>query len=492
MNFCGLDVGTSGVKAMVFDETGKLQAGAHYEYDVTFERDGARVLSPNELWTKTKFALATVAEKLGGDIDALSIDTFGEGFVMMGKDREFLHDIMIFTDSRGEEEYFRAIESSSAEEIAQICGLPLSPTYSLSKVLYLKERRPELYERAERILLIEDFIIYMLCNIAAVDYSAAARTMFFDIEKLDWSALLMDKFGLDRRLFSQPVRTGTVIGPITASMAGELGIKREMKIVAGGHDQTICAVGAGLRPGGFVNSIGTSACITPMFDGRLSAAFTLENGLSCEPAWGENQYCTLAYNPSCGVLINWFFKNFAAAETAAGGAPYELFEKNFPEEPTHIMVQPYIVGSGTPALDYRARLGFAGIGLGTTRFDLYRAVLEGLAMDQRRNVELLETQGIVADHFICVGGGSASAPWLQLLADVLRKPVSSLASPEAAALGSAITAAAALGAFPSLPSAASSMSRSRRSFLPIPANADSYDLIFPHFLSSSPSLSSSP
>lgn len=477
MNFCGLDVGTSGVKAVVFDETGVLKASAHYEYDATFESDGTRLIGAEDLWTKTKFALSLVAMEVEGQIDAISVDTFGEAFVMLNEDDEVLSDIMLYTDRRGEEEYYRAMQKSSDREIAAICGLPPSPTYSISKVLYLKEQKPELYEKAKRILLIEDYIIYMLCGEAAIDHSAATRTMFFDAVKLEWSDVLAKKFDIDLTPFSKPVKTGTVVGFIRIDLAGELGISHSMKVVTGGHDQTICAIGSGLRAGSTVCGMGTSECITPIFDGMLDAGFIEKNGFPCEPVWEVGKYCTMAYNPSCGLLIKWFFKNFAAGEMLLSGGkpPYNIFEDNFPQKPTRLMVQPFLVGSGTPYFDVEARVAITGMGLGTTRYDIYRAVLEGMTLDQMLNLRLLKTHGIEVGNLVCVGGGSVSKPWLQVKADVLQLPVSTLKVSEAGALGCAIVCAYALGVYGSVEEAAAVMSRVDKTIEPNVANASFYE-----------------
>lgn len=458
MNFCGLDVGTSGVKAVVFDESGTQLADAYHAYGTEYDPDGLRGLNPRSVWEQTKEVVREACAK-AGKIDALAAASFGEAFVLLDEKDEPLHDIMIFTDPRGEEEFMRASRGTPHEEIARVCGLPFSPTYSISKLLYLKEQKAELYEKARRILFIEDYVGYMLSGSAAVDYSVASRSMLLDARSCAWSGEMMNRFGMNESLFSQPVAAGTVIGTVRPALAAELGVPETMKIVAGIHDQPACAIGTGLRAGSVACSMGTSECLTPVFTGMFEPEVILENGLSSEPVWENGKYCTLAYNPSCGVLIEWFFRTFAAAETAAGGPPFALFEENFPEKPTKLAVQPYITGSGTPYLDTHARFAVTGAGLETTRFDLYRGVLEGLALDQYLNLELLRVQGVRAESLICVGGGSKSRPWLQVKADVMQLPVSTTLCREAGALGCAALCAVALGAYGSVEEAAGHMAR---------------------------------
>ena len=456
MNFCGLDVGTSGVKAVVFDEQGTQLADAYRAYETEYDPDGLRGLDPCEIWKKTKEVIGEACAK-AGKIDALAAASFGEAFVMLDERDEPLHDIMIFTDPRGEEEFLRAARDIPHGEIARVCGLPFSPTYSISKLLYLKERKAELYGRAKRVLFIEDYVGYMLSGSAAVDYSIASRSMLFDARSCTWSGEMMDRFGIDRGLFSRPVPAGTVIGTVSPKVAAELGVPETMKIVAGIHDQPASAIGTGLAAGSVACSMGTSECLTPIFTGIFQPEAIMRNGLSSEPVWENGKYCTLAYNPSCGVLVEWFFRTFAAAETEKSGPPFALFEANFPQKPTKLMVQPYITGSGTPYLDTHARFALTGAGLETTRFDLYRGILEGLALDQYLNLELLRAQGVHAESLTCVGGGSKSRPWLQVKADVMQLPVSTPLCREAGALGCAALGAVALGVYGSVEEAAGSM-----------------------------------
>jgi len=475
MFFCGVDVGTSGVKAVVFNEKGTFIASAHYEYKMALGSGVTRGIDAHELWDKTKKAIKDVNSQIEGNIETICVDTFGEAFVMLDDSDNILNEIMIYTDPRGEDEYNAAMQHVSDDEIAHICGLPHSPTYSISKMLYMKQNAPEIYGKAKRILFIEDFVGYMLCGNAAVDWSLAVRTMLFDINKHEWSDSLMGKFGIDRALLSRTVPTGTVIGELSDKIAAETGISGKVKIVAGGHDQPISAIGAGLRKGEYVDSLGTSECLTPVFDGRLHKDITLNSGMPSEPMWTENKFCTLAYNPSCGFLVNWFMSTFAAAESRDGNVPYGIFEKNFPSNPTKLLVQPYLVGSGTPSLDQFARMAITGIDPSTTRYDIYRACLEALSLDICLCTEILEGQGIKSKRIIVVGGGSKSNPWLKVKADIMQLPVSTLSCSEAAALGGAIVGAYASGAYSSIEEAAANMSTLKDTIEPDPGVADFYN-----------------
>jgi xylulokinase len=469
MLFCGIDVGTTGVKAHVFDEKGTRRCGAYRNYNVETEPGGTRLLKAAEIWKKTKECFAEVTAQAHGEIAAVCADSFGEAFVMLDAEDRVICDPMLFTDHWGEKEYFEAEKKTSAAEIARICGLPLSPSYSLSKLLYLQKQLPDIYEKTKKILLIQDFINFMLCGECAADYSTAGRTMLFDIRSRLWSDALISRFGLEREHFSKPLPMGSVVGTLKASLAEELGIKNEVKVVVGGHDQPVNAIGAGLKPGYVVNSMGTAECITPLTQSILPEDFTISRGIPSELLWGKDLSCCLGYNPSSGLLVQWFASVFGGQESSPA-----FFDAQVPARPTRIMIQPYLMGSGTPYMDSEARLAIAGIDYGTTKYDIYRAVLEALVMDQQLNISLFKEQNIAIRELIAVGGGSKSRPWLQIKADILQIPVSVLTHNEAGALGCAVLCAAAYGIYSSIEAAAAAMSHVRETIEPDATHREFY------------------
>ncbi|MEA5004488.1 MAG: FGGY-family carbohydrate kinase [Christensenella sp.] len=470
MYFCGLDVGTSGVKAVVFDEKGNEKKRAYREYDFLLRADGTRSLDAENIWKKTKIVLREAAGPFGKLVAAISVSSFGEAFVVLDGSDKVLCEVMVSTDRRGEREFEEEMKRIGSDEIISVCGLVPSPTYSLAKLLYLKKRKKEVCANAKRVLLIGDFIQYRLSGCAAVDCSSACRTMLFDIEKAEWSDRLFQVFDMKRSLFSPAVFTGEIVGKLLLGVARETGLSPSAKVVAGGHDQPVNAIGAGLRKNTVACSMGTSECMTPVFEKRPAPGVTKETNLPAELVWEKGKYCTLAYNPTSGLLIKWFFDTFSDEKSP----PYALFEKNMPKAPTGIMVQPYLMGSGTPYMDASARMAITGIDIGTDRYMLYKAILEGLVFDQKLNLEKIRMLGVRAERLVCTGGGCNSKAWLQLKADILQIPVSVLTTSEAGALGCAAVCAAALGEYGSIEEAAQNMSVVRETLEPAHAFDDFY------------------
>jgi len=468
MRFCGLDVGTTGVKALVFDEKGNLLSSAYRAYDIQVAENGTRFLKAEDLWQKTEEVFSRAAS--AAPPDCLCADSFGEAFIALDSGGNIICDPMLFTDRWGEKEYYEAEKKTSAAEIAEICGLPLSPSYSLSKILYLREERPDVYQKINKILLIQDFISYMFCGETGADYSTACRTMFFDVRRCEWSLPLIEKFGLNAEHFSTPVPMGTVLGKVRRALMEKLGLKGDIHVIVGGHDQPVNAIGAGLREGCAVNSMGTSECITPFTAGMLPGGFIAGRGIPSEPLWEKGKFCCLAYNTTSGLLVQWFAGLVAGEQEA----PLSYLDQHVPREPTRIMIQPYLMGSGTPYMDSGARLALAGIDYGATKFTIYRAILEGLVLDQRLNLSVLAEEQVLVKHIIAVGGGSKSKPWLQIKADILGLPVSTLKVNEAGALGAVILCAAAMGVYGNIKEAAATMSQIDKTIEPDMTHRDFY------------------
>lgn len=471
MQFCGLDVGTSGIKAIVFDKMGNIAAQAEREYDLELKSDGTRTLSATDIWDKTKDVLRSVAAQ-AGDIRAVAVCSFGESFVCVDKNGSEISEVMIYTDRRGEREYYEAMKKSSNLEIAQICGLPPSPTFSISKMLHIKNNLPEIYDKSEKMLLIQDYLNYKMTGCAMSDYSASCRTMLFDVHKREWSDILLHKFCIDREKLSDVKQTGTIIGEIHAEFAKETGLPDSAVVVTGGHDQPMAALGTGAGVNGTVCSLGTTECMTPMFRGALPPEVTLNSSLCSEPMWDPDMFSTLAYNATSGLVFKWFFEMFASDEKKP---PYDLFEKKLPVEPTRMFVQPYMMGSGTPYMDHRARFALIGADLGTTRYEVYKAVMEGLVLDQRLNFEILVNHNINIGTLICVGGGAQNRPWMQIKADAMNVEVATLTCKHAGALGCAMACAYALGCYGSMEEAGQNMAHIKDVIQPNPTYKTAYD-----------------
>ena len=471
MAVLGLDVGTSGCKGTLLDETGNALAAAHHEYNAPA---GALELHPDALWQGLRFVLqriAQLAKEQRQPIQAVCVSSFGETFVLLDKQGRVLQPAMMYTDPRGTEESAQLAERFGLESVVQRTGAFPHPMYSLPKWMWLATHRPQVWQAIDRVCLIGDYVLYLLGGVHAIDRSLAARSMALDITVLEWDTALLDMVGLRKEQLSTVYPSGTLVGEISPHVAQELGLPAGIQLVTGGHDQVCAALGAGVVCAGTaVDGMGSVECMTPAFDAPLRAR---QDAFACIPHGVPGMYVTYAFNFTGGVMLKWFRDQLApevhAAAQRMGGDAYEELGRQaeaLADGPTGLLVLPHFAGAGTPSMDVSATGAIVGLTLGTSRAQLYRAVMEGTAMEMRWNLDCLARMGIAPDTIHVVGGGAKSPLWMQIKADIYNRPVSTLRLDEAGTMGTAMLAWYALGVYPTLADAAKACVRVKRVYEP--------------------------
>ena len=483
MRLAGLDIGTSGCKITVFERCGAMLGRIYRDYPVS------RTASEHEIdaalvWRTVCDVLAEAAAEYG-DIAGVGVASFGETFVLLDKDDCPVCNSMIYTDPRGEDECRFIAGAVGERRLSEITGLSPHAMYSIPKLIWLKNNRPGLYNRAAKILLICDYIVYMLTGTAQIDYSLASRTMAFDINNLGWSGEIMRAAGIDAGLFSKPVAFGTSAGPIKKELAAKLGFKNSVTVVSGGHDQVAAGVGCGVFDGHTaVDGAGSVECITPVFSlGEIDVDNMIKGSYSIVPYVESGKYVCYAFLFTGGALLKWFADNlagYAGAEAQKRGVSVydELEGGAFANEPTKILALPHFSGAATPYMDYGSKGALVGLTLTHTQRDIFYALMEGVCFEMRLNIERLNGAGIKFGSLRAAGGGANSRAWMQMKADILNMPVTALQSAEAGAAGCAMTAGAALGVFADLRAAAEVFVQARETYLPRRGMYEKYSEIY--------------
>lgn len=445
----GLDVGTTGCKLTVYNTDGDFIHREYREYEV-MRKNGAHEIDAEAVFQAVCGVIKASCDKYDG-IEAIGVTTFGETFVALDSDDNILFPSMLYTDPRGYEETQELCGKLSEEKITRIAGVKPNQMYSIPKIMWIKKHYADSYKKIKHILLMQDFIVYMLTGKAQIDFSLAARTMGFDIRNKCWYKEIFDSAGIDIRLMSKPVQTGTKAGVIKEEMAKKLEIQNDIVIVNGCHDQVAAAVGAGVFDvGTAVDGMGTVECVTPVFDKIPDNARLYEEGYSVVPYIFDNTYVCYALSFTCGAAIKWYRDNFAKYETEQakinGSNVYADLDNMIPQKPTDIFVLPHFAGAANPYMDNDARAAIIGLSLENTNYDIYKAFMEGTAYEIKVNLEHLENFGIRIDKLIAAGGGASSSIWLQIKSDILSKPVTALSADEAGACGTAMLTAVSIGA----------------------------------------------
>ena len=353
MSLLGIDVGTTGCKACAFSLEGQLLAFAYEEYDIRRPRPGLAELDAHEVWNKIKSVIRRVAiATKQSPIQALSVSSLGEAMVPVASDGCILGPSVLAFDVRGEQ-YLAGLRSAlSDEQLYQINGNVWGNNYGLTKLKWIQEFQPELYQRTFKFLLWASFVSFMLGAEPAVDYSLANRTLLFDMQRRTWPAQLLDVAQIDEPKLPTPVPTGTEIGLVRTSLASELGLPARVSIVSGAHDQCANAVGCGvIHEGSAMYGMGTFVCITPAFSARREGAAMMKQGLNTEHHAFPNLYVTFIYNQG-GSLVKWFRDVFAATDRRlfleAGRDIYPELFAEMPQGPSSVLVLPHFCQTGPP------------------------------------------------------------------------------------------------------------------------------------------------
>lgn len=477
MMIAGLDIGTTGCKITVYDKEGNFLYRAYQDYPVS-RTLGEHEVNAEAIALGVKGVLREAVEKYP-EIKAIGVTSFGESFVMLDEMDRPVRPIMLYTDPRGEEECEELVTQLGKEKITEITGLNPHSTYSLPKIIWVKKNEPEIYAKVKRILLMEDFVIYLLTGNAVIDYSLATRTMAFDIKNLCWSEELLNAADIDSNLFSRTVITGTVAGAVSEEISKELGLSSNVKILPVGHDQVAAAIGTGVFSiEDAVDGAGTVECVTPVFDGIPDTKIMSGNNYAIVPYVVPGKYVTYAFSYTGGALIDWFVRSFAKEEKRIskelGKSVYEILEDGMKEGPTGILVLPHFAGAATPYMDNGSKGAVVGLTIEHTISDLYKAMMEGVVYEMRLNLERLKDAGIEPRRLKASGGGAASSVWMQMKADMLNVPVVSLGNAEAGAAGCAMLAGIAAGCFETLEEAAKKLICEKAVYYPRKEMHDAY------------------
>ncbi len=483
MNLMGLDVGSTGVKAVVFDEAGEILGSAYREYAEVYPQSGWIELRPDEVWQAVRTVIDEAAREAGGDVRSLCISALGEAFTPVAEDGTFLYNTIVSPDARAIEQAESWRDTLGAQRVFEITGMPLHASFSLNKIMWLREHRPDIHKATWKYLLWPDAIAMKLGLTPRIDGSLAGRTMAFDVVKRRWSPEMLRTAKVDSAMFAEPIKSGEIIGEIGAKAAADVGLEEGCLVVAGGHDQPMNALGAGIvREGMAVDGMGTVECITVAFDQPVLTSAMLDHNYCCYPHVVGDMYATIAFNYSSGSVLRWFRDHLAGderrmAETVDRDV-YDLILADLPEGPSGLLWIPYFAGSGTPYLDPMARGAILGLSLDVDRSRLAKGLIEGTCYELNLNIASLDAAGVKIDRLRATGGGSRSDVWLQVKADITGKEVVTLNVSEAGCLAGAMLGGVALGVWSDLTEATEALVREGRSFEPDPDMHERYQQVY--------------
>lgn len=472
------DLGTSGNKATLFSADGQLIASVMKKYPTFYPKPGYVEQNPRDWWdavVSSTRELLKQSDILPGDIACISFSAQMMGCLLVDDAGNPLHNMLIWADTRAAEQERAIIDRLGMQNVYQMTGHRASSSYSAAKLLWLKEHEPELFSRAYKFLNAKDFIIHKMTGAFVTDFSDASGTNLLDIRQLKWSSEIVHALELDEKILPELHASTDIAGKLTKEAADACGLVEGIPVVMGGGDGSCACVGAGVvQEGKAYNVLGSSSWISavssaPIYDPGMRTFNWVHLDKSLYTPCGTMQ--------AAGYSYQWF------RDTLCPGDDYKQVNslaKHAPPGANGILFLPYLLGERSPRWDYMARGAFIGLGISSTRGDMARAVLEGVAMNLRIILEILEKECVISD-VTAIGGGANSLLWLQIMSDVWKKPLNCIKNPsEATSMGAAICGGVSLGLLNSFADSDKFIQKANR-IQPNPENAKMYDFMFKVF-----------
>lgn len=465
----GVDIGTTGSKAVIFDASGHQIASAYGDYPLHTGASGEATLDAAQVLTVAEAAILEACRKAGEPgPSALATAAQGEAFMPVDAGGHPLGPAIVTFDRRGEQGV-GILRQHGWGQRQESAGLPLSWIVTAAKLAFARSATPSSYQTATRFLCFEDLLVARLTGEPVISDSLAQRTFLLDRRRTDWDPRSLAELDLQGRL-ARIVPSGRPAGTVTAARAAELGLRPGCLVVAGAHDQTAALIGSGaIAPGTGAHSTGTVDCLSLLLPDR--ALGDLGNhgyGLGVYPL--PDLAVTLAFGFGGGALLQWWRQTLSwggasptVADLLAEAEPVMTPEAALP------CAVPFWSGSGTPDLDAADRGALLSLTLDTTRGDITAALVRGMILETERNLSALRRLGIEVSELRLVGGGSRNATWNQLRADLLGVPYVEVDTREAGCLGAAMLAGLGAGIFTDLQAAGRAMVRLGRRYQPRPS-----------------------
>ncbi len=474
----GMDCSTTATKAVVWDLEGNAVAEGRGTFALSSPQPGWGEQNAEDWWRSARDALRQAA----GGVDANQIGAIGithqrETFVCLDEHNRPIRPAILWLDSRAG----RQVAEYGSDKVHELTGKPPNPTPGFYKMLWLREHEPDTLDRAHRVVDVHAFLIHRLTNQWRTSWATADPLGLVDMRTFDWSDELLGMVGLTRAQMPEIHAPGEVLGELADEVAAEVGIPAGTPVVAGAGDGQSAGLGANItRPGRAYLNLGTA-----VVSGSYSEHYTWSRDYRVLSGPIPRTYTLETLLLGGTFTISWFVTNFGgirADELGLGLSAEQLLEAaaaRIPAGAGGLFTVPYWATAATPYWDAQAQGVMLGWNGSHTKAHAYRSLLEGIAFEQR-----LMTDGIEAgleqpvERFYAMGGGSRSPLWCQIVADITRRQVVVCKEVETTALGAAMHAAAASGAFASIQEAADAMSGEGATYQPDEATSRRYDQLY--------------
>lgn len=480
--FISLDVGTTSVKTALFSSTGELLALLAEEYDLYTPSENIVELNPEKYWECCKNGIKNVLLKSkvsAKQVKSIGISSQAETLIMLDKHGEPVYNAIVWLDNRSDKE---------AEEIKKEFGCDMRtgqtdvlPTWPLTKILWMKKNKPDIFSRIHRYLLVEDYIIYKLTGQFKGEYSLYSSSYMLDIINKQWWREILDYAGIDADQLAELDESGEIVGNLSSAASKELGLEQETQVITGALDQVAAVIGSGnVKVGIVTESTGAVlavCCTLEKFpEERLSSTAAHYHAV-------PDKYLTIGWCPTGGLALKWLKNTFFTSD--ANEISYEVLSQmaeTIPAGSQGLLFFPYMAGPGTLEINPETRGAFMRLELHHKKEHFVRAVMESAAFVLEKNIRDIKNFGGSCVEIRSLGGASKSNVWNQMKADVTGKRIITMECPEAASLGIAVLQAKALNVYPDIEKCVENMVRPSSVIHPVKENQNIYESVFKDYL----------
>ena len=472
--FMGVDVSTTGVKALLVDAQGVVVGTANTEQPLSTPQPLWSEQDPADWWNGAVASIRQVLAQTGitGDqVSALGLTGQMHGLTLLDEAGAVLRPAILWNDQRTAAQCDEIRARIGRQRLIQITGNDALTGFTAPKILWVRENEPQVYAKVRHILLPKDYVRYRLTGGFAVDRADGAGTILFDIRTRDWSPEVLAALEIPLAWLPKTFEGSEITGTLTAAAAQATGLRAGTPVVGGGGDQAAQAVGVGaVEPGIIALTLGTSGVV-----------FATTQGPFIEPEGRLHAFChsvpgrwhLMGVMLSAAGSLRWY------RDTFTPGKDYDSLlapAAAVPAGSEGLLFLPYLTGERTPHPDPLARGAFTGLTIRHTAAHLSRAVLEGVAFGLRDGFELIKAAGVSTIRQVRVSGGGARSPlWRQILADVFQSELVTINTTEGAAYGAALLAGVGAGHWPNVDAACQAGVKITGSTLPNPAGVKAYD-----------------
>ena len=469
--FVGIDLGTSAVKLLLMDEKGHILKTVSKEYPISFPNPGWSEQNPYDWYDQS---IAGLRELISGFEDKIEGISFGgqmHGLVILDEGDKVIRPAILWNDGRTGEECDYLNREIGRDVISKETGNIAFAGFTAPKLLWIKKHEPENFARIRRIMLPKDYLAYRLTGVHATDVSDASGMLLFDVQNRKWSPKMCELCGITTDQLAKVFESYEVIGTVKEEIAADLGIRKDVRVIAGAGDNAAAAIGTGTVENGDCNiSLGTSGTIFIASDSySVDSQNALHSFAHANGAW-HLMGCML----SAASCNKWWMEDILrdpdmVAAQAEIGDPDKALGQN------HVYFLPYLMGERSPHNDPAARGAFIGLSMDTTRADMLQAVLEGVAFGLRDSLEVARSSGLEIKKTKICGGGAKSPLWRKMIANIMNLTVETIESEEGPALGGALLAAVGCGVFRDTKEAAAAVVKVTGQEIPDPTLVARYE-----------------